>query len=97
MCALSGCTGLFAQNDGGGGCAKRCNLLFPACLCFHTLGPPDGVAGMFHPHGREPQVTGDSLHARGEAAMFPGIAIAARRAAALAAVHPAPGAAVDGG
>ena len=57
---------------------------------------PDGAIGVLHHHRGDPDVTGDVLHPSGEGAMLPGIEIAARRTAPLAAVHAAARPPVDG-
>ena len=54
---------------------------------------PYARVGVLHDQAGQAQVAGDVLHFRGEGAMLPGVAVAARRAAALAAMHPAPRAA----
>ena len=50
---------------------------------------------MFHDHAGDPQIASDILYPGGKGAVLQSVAIAARRAAALAAVHPASGFAVD--
>jgi len=50
---------------------------------------------MFHDHAGDPQIACDILYPGGKGAVLQSVAIAARRAAAPAAVHPASALAVD--
>ena len=60
-----------------------------------AIGQPDRPAGVLHHEAGDPDIAGDRLHLPGEGAMLPAVAIAARRAAPLAAMHPAARAAMD--
>lgn len=61
----------------------------------HGFRQPYGSTGMFHDHAGDPQIACDILYPGGKGAVLQSVAIAARRAAAPAAVHPASALAVD--
>ena len=90
-----GCMGLIPQIDRGGGRAERRDLLVDGGREARLIREPGGSVGVLHDHEGDPQIASDLLHPGGEGAMLPGVAITARRAAALAAVHPAACAAPD--
>jgi hypothetical protein len=62
---------------------------------LRALREPEGMIGVLDDHAGDAQVAGDLLHPPRTGAMFPAVAIAARRAASLAAMHPAAGPAAD--
>src|SRR5690348_8947618 len=81
--------GLLAQIDRGGLCPERRDLLVDGGKEAGLIREPDGSVGVLHDHGSDPQIAGDRLHSGGEGAMLPGVAVTARRPAALAAMHAA--------
>jgi len=91
----SGCMGLLPQKDGGGGCAVGRHRPGDGRPEARGFGQPYRSAGMSDDHAGDPQIAGDVLHMGGKGAVLERVAIAARRAAALAAMHPAAGLAVD--
>ena len=89
--------GLHAGFDRGGGCLKRCDPPFDPGRPERAVAQPDAPAGLPDHEAGHADVARKGLHPPGTGAMLPAIAIAARRAAALAAMHPAPLFAADGG
>ena len=81
----------------GGGCPERCGPPIADGGAAQAILPPGRLAGVLHDQAGQPQIAGDVLYPGGEGAMLPGVAIATRRAASLASMHPAARTAPDGG
>lgn len=94
---ISGCMGLHAEFDRGGGCLKRRDPPFDPGCAERALAQPDAPAGLPDHEAGHPDVARNGLHPPGTGAMLPAIAIAPRRTAPLATVHPAALFAADGG
>ena len=89
--------GLFAGFDRGGGYQGRRDAPIQGGGPPGAIVQPQCSAGVLHEHAGQTDIAADRRHPGGAGAMFQGIAIAARCAAAsAAAVHPASVVAGDG-